>query len=146
MDVMRKHTDYVRQGETPYTICEPDAAKASPVEYDSLEFDAQMAKLITKSWADARKRQANYIGYGNLPVLAELHVPWPPYVRPRHEHSVQEDGLQVPLENEVSDTTAKWLQNGRRTLGTIINRASMFDLHRTHVKKLRISSRCTRGC
>ena len=82
----------------------------------------------------------NYLGYGNLPVLAELHVPWAPYARPKHEHSVHEDGLQVPLNSEVSENTAAWLQNGRNALGTIVNRVSMFDLHRTQVKKLRITS------
>ena len=103
-------------------------------------FDAQMATLITDSWEHARTRDENYLGYGNLPVLAELHVQWAPYARPKHEHSIPEDGLQVPINSEVSPKTARWLQSGRKTIGTIVNRASMFDLHRTHVKKLRVSS------
>ena len=53
---------------------------------------------------------------------------------------MHEDGLQVPLNSEVSENTAAWLQNGRNALGTIVNRVSMFDLHRTQVKKLRITS------
>ena len=36
--------------------------------------------------------------------------------------------------------TAAWLNNGRNTLDTIVSRASIFDLHRTHVKKLWITS------
>ena len=71
---------------------------------------------------------------------SELHVPWARYARPKHKHSVQEDGLLVPLNSEVSEETAAWLQNGRNTLSTIVNRALMFDLHRTHLKKLRITS------
>ena len=71
---------------------------------------------------------------------SELHVPWARYARSKHKHSVQEDGLLVPLNSEVSEETAAWLQNGRNTLSTIVNRALMFDLHRTHLKKLRITS------
>ena len=51
---MRKYTPFVEQCETPYTICEPSAPKDSAVEYDSLEFDAQLATLITSSWEKAR--------------------------------------------------------------------------------------------
>ena len=106
-----------------YTTCEPDAPKDSAVEYDSLELDAQLAKLITDSWENARSRDENYQGYGNLSVLTELPVPWAPYARIKHEHSIREDGLQVPLNSEVSKEKAAWLRNGNKTVGTIVNRA-----------------------
>ena len=99
-----------------------------------------MRNKITESWKNARDRAANFDGYGNLPVLAELHVPWAPYARARDEHSISEDGLQVPINDELSPQTAQWHENGKHITGTIVNRASLFDLHRIHVKRLRVTS------
>ena len=40
-------------------------------------------------------------GIGNLSMLAELQVPWAPYVGPKCENSVGERGLEVPLDGEL---------------------------------------------
>ena len=87
-----------------------------------------------------RVRLDNFHGIGNLPVLAELQVPCAPYVRPKGENSVGEHGLLVPLDRELPEAAREWHQDGQDVMGTNIQRASMFDLHRTQTKHLRVTS------
>ena len=48
--------------------------------------------------------------------------------------------MQVPINDELSPQTAQWHENGKHITGTIVNRALLFDLHRVHVKRLRVTS------
>ena len=108
--------------------------------YDALVFDATLRDFIDDGWRRVRERQQNWKGYGNLPVIAELHVPWAPYIRPKHEPSLPERGFHVPLDEELPEKAAAWHENGKFIAGSIINRASMFDLHRLHMKRVRVTS------
>ena len=132
----------VRPATTPYGIGEAGAQKLTRESYDTLVFDATLRKLIDKGWRHARERQPNWKGYGNLPVIAELHVPWAPYIRPKKEPSLPERGFHVPLDKELPRSAAAWHQDGKFIAGSFINRASMFDLHRLHMKRVCVTS-CT---
>ena len=99
----------VRSATSPYDIGEADAQKVSRESYDTLNFDATLRHLIDKGWRHARERQDNWKGYGWQPVsavVAELYVPWTPYMRPQHEPSLPERGFHVPLDDELTQRAA----------------------------------------
>ena len=134
------HAADVAERSTEYKAGKLNEPKEGSPKILTMVFDPTLSEMITSSWRAAAASARNIDGYGNLPTVAKLHVRWAPYLRPRGEASLPEEGMQVPLDSELCPKARLWHKDGTNITGTIISRPSMFDLYRTQNKRMRVTS------
>ena len=95
------HEANVAERSTEYKAGKLNEPKEGSPKILTMVFDPTLRELITSSWRAAAASAKNFDGYGNLPTVAKLYVQWAPYLRPRGEASLLEEGMQVPLDSEL---------------------------------------------